>query len=694
MNTADLLIEIGTAELPPKALLKLSTAFSDGVKSGLAGRNLSFAKTTSYATPRRLAVLIENLQVQADDRPVEALGPPADRARNEDGRWNKAAEGFARNNGVGCDELEIAETGKGPRLMYRSVARGVRAEGCLQDIINQTIRQLPIPKRMRWGAGRTEFVRPVHWIVVLLDETVVPCNILGRQSGRLTRGHRFHSRGDIEIARASQYAEIMQSAKVIARFEERRTQIRQQVEQQAAALGDAQAVLDDALLDEVTALVEWPVALTGNFEERFLQIPSEALIYSMKEHQKYFPVRDSNGALLPHFIAVSNIESRDPTQVIEGNERVIRPRLADADFFFNTDKKTALADRVDRLRSVVFQQKLGTLYDKTQRVVALTAALAGKTGADEALARRAALLSKTDLITEMVGEFADMQGIAGRYYALYDGEAADVGEALEQQYWPRFSGAPLPQNPVATALALADRLDTIVGIFGIGQPPTGSRDPFALRRASLGVLRIIVEGKLALDLRSCLEEAAANYPRQLLKAETTEKVLAYMIDRFGAWYEDAQIPTEVFQAVAAKDLSAPLDIDRRVKAVAAFSALPEAVALAAANKRVSNIIDGQAPEILQGGVSKDLLQNPAELALSAAVEAKGALVRPLFEAGKYTEVLASLADLQQPVDAFFTEVMVMADDEAVKTNRLRLLSHLRSLFLQVADISRLGTCRT
>ena len=692
MSTEHFLVEIGTEELPPRALKKLSDAFTNGIVSGLAEHQLCHGKVESFASPRRLAVSIADLQLQGDDRAVELLGPPADRARDAGGNWTPAAEGFARKQGVTADQLETVDTAKGSRLAYRSTVGGAQAAQCLPEIIESSIRALPIPKRMRWGAGRTEFVRPVHWITLLLGSEIIDCELLGKASGSTTRGHRFHSKGDLQLAHASEYERVLAEAKVVANYEKRRDIIKTQVEAEAAKLG-AQAVISEDLLDEVTALVEWPVALAGSFEERFLQIPAEALVSSMKEHQKYFHLVNTQGELLPHFITVANIESSDPRQVVEGNERVIRPRLSDADFFFTSDKKIRLEDRVEQLKSIIFQQQLGTLYDKTQRLVALAGDLALKIGADESLARRAALLCKTDLLTLMVGEFADMQGVAGRYYASNDQEPEAVAVALQQQYWPRFSGDSLPGSPVASALALADRLDTLVGIFGIGQAPSGSRDPFALRRASLGVLRIIVEGELELDLRECLLLAAAQYQDGILQADCVDQVMDYMLERFRAWYEDEAIATEVFKAVSAKNLTVPLDIHRRVHAVHAFTSLPQAPALAAANKRVSNILDKQAAGFVATSVSKDLLIDPAEKALAEQLESKRATVTTLLEHSQYTEALASLADLQPAVDRFFDEVMVMVDEDELRQNRLNLLKTLRDQFLQVADISQLAASK-
>lgn len=688
MSTESLLIEIGTEELPPRALKHLSAAFTESIVTGLSEHKLQHASFHSYASPRRLALRVDDLQLQAPARDIEALGPPADRAREEDGSWSKAAQGFARKNGVDPEQLQIAETEKGPRLAWRSTEEGKRAKNVLPEIIDTAIKALPIPKRMRWGASRTEFVRPVHWVVVLLGKDIVDCEILGHKADRVSRGHRFHSKGEISFESPDSYCETLRAAKVIADFSERRELIRSQVEEQAQQFG-AHPVIDENLLDEVTGLVEWPVALTGSFDKRFLEVPAEALVSSMKEHQKYFHLLDDKQQLLPNFITVSNIESTDPRQVIDGNERVIRPRLSDAAFFYDTDRKTPLQDRVERLKNIVFQQKLGTLFDKTQRLQKLCSVLAPLVGAKPEEAERAALLSKTDLLTDMVGEFADMQGIAGRYYALQDGESQDVASALEQQYWPKFSGDRLPDNPVATTLALADRLDTLVGIFGIGQPPTGSRDPFALRRASLGVLRIIVEGKLELDLDTALRAAAEGFPPGTLGEDSRQQVKQYMLERFRAWYEEESIPVEVFKAVSARNLSQPLDIHRRVRAVHAFTELPEASSLAAANKRVSNILEKQAGDSGDFSVSEDLLTENAEKELSQALASRRSGAESMIKAGQYREALASLADLQQPVDDFFDQVMVMADDEALRNNRIALLRSLRELFLQVADISQL-----
>ena len=722
MSHADFLVEIGTEELPPKALLPLSLAFSESIAEGLRDAKLDFGEVRHYATPRRLAVTIDKLQLQAESQSGEVLGPPVAQAKDENGEWTAAANGFAKKQGVSVGDLDIVDTDKGQRLAYRSEAEGVRAADCLGDIINAGVRSLPVPKRMRWGAGLHEFVRPVHWVVALLGKDVIDCEVLGHRAGRLSRGHRFHGKGDISIDAPKNYPKLLEKAFVVASFEDRREQIRQQVNDLAETVGASIRDSDD-LLDEVTALVEWPVALMGSFEERFLDVPSEALIASMKEHQKYFPLWSKVGdkdkfTLLPRFITVSNLDSADPAQVVAGNERVIRPRLSDAEFFYNSDKERSLESRVEDLGGIVFQQKLGTMLDKTHRLEGLCEKLAEPTGADAKLAQRAAKLSKADLLTLMVGEFPSMQGIAGRDYALAEVVKAEdrddntiISEALEQQYWPKFAGDKLPENPVATCLALADRLDTIVGIFGIGQPPTGSKDPFALRRASLGVLRILVEGEIELDLRDAVKWAVNQYSEQKveLQADTVEQVMTYIVERFRAWYEDKPMGTEAFNAVAAKQLSVPLDIHRRVNAVLAFAELPQAAALAAANKRVSNILEKQAADMKTAEINTDLLKETAEKKLAkelkrqresldkitAVTEVLSAMEskKPILEEKEYADALTSLASLQAPVDKFFDDVMVMVDDDALRNNRLNLLRELRELFLRIADISLLAVSR-
>lgn len=686
--SADFLVELGTEELPPKALKNLMNAFKENIEASLNSHELSFTSIKAYAAPRRLAVLVENLASVTPEKKEAVWGPPAAIAFDKDGNPTKAALAFAERSGFGMDGVTTANDGKVDKLVFHKTFGGDATEDCIGSIVFNALSQLPIAKRMKWGAKRVEFVRPVHWLVMLYGSEIVKTNILGLQAGRATRGHRFHYNNAIDLANASDYASVLKTTGfVVADFAERGATIKQQVEAEAKKVGGV-AVIDPALLDEVTSLVEWPVALTGQFEERFLAVPAEALIASMKEHQKYFHVVDANGKLKNNFITVANIQSKDPSQIIDGNERVIRPRLSDAAFFFETDKKTTLESLRERLKTIVFQAQLGTIYDKTERVAGLAKLIAGKLNADAASAERAAQLCKSDLVTNMVGEFDDMQGIAGFYYAVNDGENAEVAAAMNEQYMPRFAGDQLPATATGAIIALADRLDTITGIFGIGQQPTGSKDPFALRRASIAVLRLLVEKNLALDLRDLLTFAKSQHQYLTVGDELVEQVLAYMLERFRAFFEDANIPAEVFQSVTAKQLSQPLDINQRVLAVNEFSKLPQAQALAAANKRVSNILAKQ-NAALSTEVNVALLQEDAEKTLAAAVSAKAAVVAPLFVAREYTKALAALADLQQPVDAFFDSVMVMCEDQALQQNRLALLQQLRGLFLEVADISYL-----
>lgn len=686
--SADFLVELGTEELPPKALKNLMTSFAETIEANLKAAELSFTAIKPFAAPRRLAVLVENLASETPSKELVVWGPPAAIAFDKEGQPTKAALAFAEKNGIAASELKAENDGKAEKLVARITAEGKKTVELLEAVVADALAKLPIAKRMKWGAKREEFVRPVHWLVMLFGSDVVNASLLGLTAGRTTRGHRFHHNNTIDLAKASDYASVLKNTGfVVADFAERGATIKQQVEAEAKKVGGV-AVIDPALLDEVTALVEWPVALTGKFEERFLAVPAEALIASMKEHQKYFHVVDVNGKLKNNFITVANIQSKDPSQIIDGNERVIRPRLSDAAFFFETDKKTTLASLRDRLKTIVFQAQLGTIYDKTERVAGLAKLIADKLNADATSAERAAQLCKSDLVTNMVGEFDDMQGIAGYYYAVNDGENAEVAAAMNEQYMPRFAGDQLPATTTGAIIALADRLDTITGIFGIGQQPTGSKDPFALRRASIAVLRILVEKNLVLDLRDLLTFAKNQHKNLTVGDELVEQVLAYMLERFRAFFEDANIPAEVFQSVTAKQLSQPLDINQRVLAVNEFSKLPQAQALAAANKRVSNILAKQ-NAALSTEVNPALLQEDAEKTLAAAVSAKAAVVAPLFAAREYTKALAALADLQQPVDAFFDSVMVMSDDPALQQNRLALLQQLRGLFLEVADISYL-----
>ncbi|MEH6602224.1 MAG: glycine--tRNA ligase subunit beta [Halomonas aquamarina] len=686
MAVDTLLLELGAEELPPTALDALSDAFAAGIEKGLQEAEIPFQAVTAYATPRRLAVQVTGLADKQPDREVERRGP-ALAAAFKDGAPTKAAEGFARSCGVSVDDLIHLETDKGTWLGYREQQQGDSVQALLPEMVRKTLQSLPVPKNMRWGASRVEFSRPVHWLVALYGNEVIAAEALGLQASRTTYGHRFHAPDAIQLEHADDYLAALENAYVLADRQRRRERIREQVLAEAE-VQEANAVIDEDLLVEVSGLVEWPVALTGSFDERFLEVPAECLISSMKANQKYFHLLDDQGKLKPLFITISNIESQDPDQVISGNEKVIRPRLADAAFFYDTDRKHTLASRIPQLESVVFQQQLGTLADKARRSTAIATFIAERIQGDVAHAQRAVALAKCDLVTEMVLEFPELQGIMGRYYAEQDGEPAEVAQALEEQYLPRFASDAIPQSLTGQALALADRLDTLVGIFGIGQRPTGAKDPFALRRASIGVLNILVKGELNLDLRELLQVAADQH-QNLPKADgLVEDVLTYMLDRFRAWGQEEGISAEMYLAVRARPVTKPLDFARRLRAVKAFAQREEAAALAAANKRVSNILSKQEHDG-STQVEASLLQEAAEKALFEAVTASQQQVAPLFAAGDYQQALDTLATLREPVDAFFDQVMVMADDDAIRRNRLALLASLQALFLEVADISQL-----
>ncbi len=687
-DTRDLLIEIGTEELPPKALRKLSQAFADAMSEALAGAGLEARHIRLYAAPRRLALLIKSLPIAQADRENVRRGPALAAAFDDEGCPTQAAIGFAASCGVAVEALDQLETPKGSWLSFRALEAGQSTPQVIPELVSKSLAALPIPKRMRWGSRAEEFVRPIHWVVLLFGDEVIDAEILGTKADRYTHGHRFHHPQPIYLNEPEAYLSILEcEGYVLADYNNRREAIRSQVIEQAQALG-GEALIDDSLLDEVTALVEWPVALSGQFDDSFLQIPSEALISSMQDHQKYFPVIDKNGALLAHFITVANLASKDPAQIKTGNERVIRPRLADAAFFWNQDRKQTLAQRADGLRNMVFQKKLGTLYDKQERVAALAGRIAALIHADQAHAERAARLSKCDLLTSMVFEFPELQGVMGRYYALHDGEPIEVAEAIAQHYRPRFAGDALPEAGVSQALALADRLDSLIGIFAIGQPPSGDKDPFALRRAALGVIRICIEKTLDIDLQRLLEEATATYDSSLDAPEVIDQVFAYVMDRLRGYYQEQAVAPDLIDAVLATRPTRVLDIDRRIQACSAFRRLPEAQSLAAANKRISNILR-KSNESIPANVDSALLRDPAERQLASQLEALNAEVVPLLEAGDYTPALAQLAALRDSVDAFFDQVMVMVDDPALRANRLALLKNLGDLFLQVADLSRL-----
>ena len=687
MTTQNFLVEIGTEELPPKALKTLATSFADNVEAELNQAGLSFDKIEWFAAPRRLAVKVLNLATQQPSKEIEKRGPAVSAAFDAEGKPTKAAEGWARGCGITVDQAERIATDKGEWLVHRAKIEGQPTKNLLNDIVANALAKLPIPKPMRWADKTVQFIRPVHTVTMLLGDELIEGEILGVASARTIRGHRFLGEKEFEIQHADQYPQLLrEKGSVVADFNERKAEILAKSQAKATALGGV-ADIEESLLEEVTSLVEYPNVLAAKFEERFLSVPAEALVYTMKGDQKYFPIYDKDGKLLPHFIFVSNINPEDPTAIIEGNEKVVRPRLTDAEFFFKTDLKQKLVDRLPRLETVLFQQQLGTLKDKTDRIEQLAGEIAKQIGADEVKAKRAGLLSKCDLMTNMVFEFTDTQGVMGMHYARHDGEDEEVAVALNEQYMPRFAGDELPKSLVASAVALADKFDTLTGIFGIGQAPKGSADPFALRRAALGALRIIVEKNLPLDLEDLVKKSAALFGDKLTNSNVVADVVDFMLGRFRAWYQDEGIAVDVIQAVLARRPTRPADFDARVRAVSHFRTLDSAEALAAANKRVSNILAKADAAI--GEINLTACVEPAEKALAEAVLALRTEVQPLIAQGDYTAVLDKLANLRAPVDSFFDNVMVNAEDPALRQNRLAILNTLQGLFLQVADISLL-----
>lgn len=685
MTTQNFLVEIGTEELPPKALKTLATSFADNVEAELNQAGLTFDKIEWFAAPRRLAVKVLNLVTQQPSKEIEKRGPAVSAAFDAEGKPTKAAEGWARGCGITVDQAERIATDKGEWLVHRAKIEGQPTKNLLNGIVANALAKLPIPKPMRWADKTVQFIRPVHTVTMLLGDELIEGEILGVASARTIRGHRFLGEKEFEIQHADQYPQLLrEKGSVVADFNERKAEILAKSQAKATALGGV-ADIEESLLEEVTSLVEYPNVLAAKFEERFLAVPAEALVYTMKGDQKYFPIYDKEGKLLPHFIFVSNINPEDPTAIIEGNEKVVRPRLTDAEFFFKTDLKQKLVDRLPRLETVLFQQQLGTLKDKTDRIEQLAGEIAKQIGADEVKAKRAGLLSKCDLMTNMVFEFTDTQGVMGMHYARHDGEDEEVAVALNEQYMPRFAGDELPKSLVASAVALADKFDTLTGIFGIGQAPKGSADPFALRRAALGALRIIVEKNLPLDLEDLVKKSAALFGDKLTNKNVVADVVDFMLGRFRAWYQDEGIAVDVIQAVLARRPTRPADFDARVRAVSHFRTLDSAEALAAANKRVSNILAKADAAI--GEINLTACVEPAEKALAEAVLALRTEVQPLIAKGDYTAVLDKLANLRAPVDNFFDNVMVNAEDPALRQNRLAILNTLQGLFLQVADIS-------
>nr|WP_218837332.1 glycine--tRNA ligase subunit beta [Gilliamella apicola] len=682
------LVEIGTEELPPKSLRTLAESFAANFIEQLDNANLEHGEVLWYASPRRLALKVLNLNDTQPDSQIVKRGPAVSAAFDQAGNPTKAAEGWARGCGITVDQAERIQTDKGEWLSYTQNQKGQPVVNLLCDMVKNALNKLPIPKPMRWAARQVEFIRPSHTVTMLYGDELVPGTILDIDSARVIRGHRFMGEQEFTIDNADQYPEILeQRGKVIADYDKRKLIIQQQAEAAAAKL-NGKADLTDSLLEEVSSLVEWPVVLTAKFEERFLDVPAESLVYTMKGDQKYFPVYDKQGKLLPNFIFVANIESKDPQVVIAGNEKVVRPRLADAEFFYKTDLKQRLEDRLPRLETVLFQQQLGTVKDKALRIESLAGFIAEQIGADVAQAKRAGKLTKCDLVTNTVFEFPETQGIMGRYLALKDGESVEVATAIEEQYKPRFSGDELPSTAVSCAVSIAEKMDTLAGIFGIGQHPKGDKDPFALRRAAIGVLRIIVEKNLPLDLIALSEFATSLYGDKLNNQNVVTDIVSFMQGRFRAWYQELGFTIDTIQAVLALNPTKPADFDARVKAVTHFRTLPEASSLAEANKRVSNILS-KAELAIPDSVNASLLEAGAEGELAKHVAVLMDKLAPYFNQGRYQDALVELSALKAPVDEFFASVMVMVDDEKIKLNRLSLLKKLQSLFLKVADISLL-----
>lgn len=687
MTQETLLIELGTEELPPKSLKTLATTFFQHIKLQLDDAQLSYDDIRWYATPRRLAVKVENLIATQADKAIEKRGPAVNVAFDAEGKPSKAAEGWARSNGITVAEAERLVTDKGEWLLYKTVEPGKHVEQLIPNMVNNAIAKLPVPKPMRWGSGRTQFIRPVHTLTLLYGNSIIAGESLNVRSNNLVTGHRFHHHGLVAITHANDYEKELEAAHVIVDYEKRKELILSQINVEAQKIGGV-ALHDEDLLEEVTSIVEWPVVLVGSFDEEFLNVPAEPLIYSMKDHQKYFPVTSSDGKLLNKFIFVSNIDSKDPIQVIKGNEKVIRPRLADAEFFFKTDKKQSLESRLESLESVLFQKQLGTVKAKSERIAGLSEFVANVIGDDTAMAYRAGLLSKTDLMSDMVLEFPQVQGTMGKYYAQHDGEPEDVAQALEDQYRPRFAGDTLPEQTIGCAVAIADKVDTLVGIFGINQAPKGDKDPFALRRAAIGLIRIIIEKDLNLDIADLVAKSVELYQDKLSNTDVTKQVLEFILGRYRAYYQDQNISVDVIQAVLANAPSAPLDFNKRIHAVTHFKTLPEASTLAAANKRVGNILVKFKGELFNA-FNEPLATEAAETDLATAFSLVNAKIEPLMTAKDYQGALTELSALKQPIDNFFDNVMVMAEDEEIKTNRLTLLNEIRNSFFAIADISLL-----
>lgn len=688
-----ILFELGCEELPPKSLKTLQNALYDHVKTALGEQNIAFDDIKAFSAPRRLALLIKGVGDYQPDRTETKKGPNIKASFDEAGELTKAGRGFLQGlNASGLnltkDDLITISDKKGEYVAYTLTIKGEKVTNLMPSLIQKALDDLPIAKRMRSGASKDEFVRPVQWVVLMADDTVIPARIQGHDTGKQSRGHRYHAPDFFVIDHAEHYESLLAERFVVADFAKRQANIVAQVQKLSDEIG-ATAIIPDELLDEVTALVDYPVALRASFEERFLAVPQEALISTMQADQKYFCLTDDNGKLKPNFIFISNIDSLDKSAVILGNEKVVRPRLSDAEFFFLQDQKRPLADFAETLKTRVFQDKLGTIWEKGERIAKLSAFISENlrphgwdVPTDDVV--RAGVLAKADLATTLVGEFPELQGIAGTYYAHKSGEKADVANAISEQYLPKFSGDELPKTPIGIALALSDRLDTLVGIFGINEAPTGSKDPFSLRRASIGVLRILIENKLPLNLASLVREAIANFGDKLTNANTFDDAMEFVGSRYRAMYTEQGVNVDTIQAVQAINPQSPLDFDERIRAVQAFRALPQAQVLAENNKRVANIL-AKADHVGEN-VDESLLTETAEKALYQAILSAKETVKPLQDNANYQGVLTALSALASPLTDFFDNVMVNADDENLKNNRLALLGQVRTLFLSVADI--------
>lgn len=690
MTTKDLLIEIGTEELPPKSLQILSNSFADQVRSALQTAGLAFQSVSQFATPRRLALLVKYLQIEQSSQTIERRGPALQAAFDGSGKPTPAALGFAKSCGTDINSLEKLETDKGAWLVFRAQQAGQPTSTLIPPIVQQALDKLPIAKRMRWSDRSAQFVRPVHWVVLLFGTELIKAEILSIQTSQHSYGHRFLSPASIFIPSANEYEVLLESqGKVVASFDRRRQTIRAQIEQIAHATNGT-AVIADELLDEVTSMVEWPTAILGSFDQRFLQVPKEALISTMSANQRYFHIVDAHQQLLPYFITISNIECQDMNKIRTGNERVIRPRFTDAEFFWNQDRKQSLAAHLETLKTVIFQAKLGTLFDKAQRVSRLAAEIATIIHSDKLQAMRAAELCKCDLMTLMVGEFPELQGIMGQYYAQHDGEPGEIAVAIKEHYQPRFAGDELPESRTGLAVAIADRLDTLVGIFAIGQAPTGDKDPFGLRRAALGIVRMLIEAELPLDLHLLLTHAAGFHSATIQADKVIGAAFDFVLERTRAYYQQQDIRHDVFESVSTVRPTLLTDFDARLRAVNAFLEDPAAESLAAANKRITNILK-KTTENIPAQITDSLLQEEAEQELGEAIRNAKLAISPLILRHEYDGVLRILSRLRPTVDSFFDDVMVMVDDTDIRLNRLALLSQLRNLFLDVADISQLQT---